>query len=89
MPGVQGTRVCNTLRAYGDHDFNPDIGYRLFFAPGPLKGLVHAGSACPPCATLRPFGQDRKYGPARPERKLKTKRNMVAEDKEECTEKAQ
>ncbi len=45
MPGVQGARVCNTLRAYGDHDFNPDIGYRLFFAPGLLKGLVHAGSA--------------------------------------------
>ena len=89
MPGVQGARVCNTLRAYGDHDFNPDIGYRLFFAPGLLKGLVHAGSTCPPVRPLHTFAQDRKYGPARPERKLKTGRIIVTADKEECTEKAQ
>ena len=45
--GWQGERVCNTFRAYGGHDFSPNIKLRLFLHRDTFRGFARAGSACP------------------------------------------
>ena len=52
MPGVQGARVCNTLFAYGGYDFNPDIDYCLFFAPGRFQRVCACRLSLPPLRDL-------------------------------------
>ena len=46
--GWQGERVCNTLRAYGGHDFGPDISLRPLFAPGRFQRVRACRLSLPP-----------------------------------------
>jgi hypothetical protein len=39
-PGGTGGRVCNTLRAYGDHDLGQFIFFSCSFAPGPSQRAI-------------------------------------------------
>ena len=46
--GWQGGQVCNTLRAYGGHDFGPDISLRPLFTPGRSQGVRACRLSLPP-----------------------------------------
>ena len=60
---AEGEKVCNTLRAYGGHDCNPDINLGSLFAPGHSQRAIACRLSLPYARTLHPFGRNRKDGP--------------------------
>ena len=67
--GWQGEQVCNTLRAYGGHDFGPDINLRPLFTPGRSQGVRACRLSLPParfaqlsCSKAATRNPCREYG---------------------------